>query len=256
MSSLSAPTYALNDHSCVIRPAVWGLLWNGFGAAIILPIYAFVQLQNQPQRQAILPGNAKVLIPALVIASYLPSILAVAPPLVARKPYDHQIIIGYFQMTPLALTAVQYLLYRLANLSESKERTSDQLWVRGAFAFAGIASSITHIYAVGGAILSKDIHTSIYFSVSNAQVTAASVDKIALGAVLFLQWDCVIINVCTVIWGALLVRDKADVNVAGLTLSLILMSLLLSPGAMMSFVFCWRDSRIRDDEARRQRKQV
>ena len=90
-------------------------------------------------------------------------------------------------MTPLAITAVHYVLSRLPYLSKSDELKSDLSWVRGAFAFSGFASSMAHIYAVGAALQSNGMSRSIYFGVSNAQVKAANVDKIALGAAFFLQ---------------------------------------------------------------------
>lgn len=236
------------------RPAVWGLLWNGLGAAVILPIYAYFQLRNEPQQQNILPNDAKALIPALVVASYLPSILAVAPPLVAREPYDHQTTIGYFQLTPLALAALHYVLSRLLKQSKSAKPSSDLPWIRGALAFAGVVSSIAHIYALAGALLSSGVRRSVYFGVSNAQASAATVDKIALGAAFFLQWDCAIINVSTLIWGALLIRERASVNMVGLTMGLLVTTALLGPGGMMSLVFYWRESRIRGGEVIPQRK--
>ena len=182
--------------------------------------------------------------------------MAVAPPLVAREPYDHQTIVGYFQMTPLALTALHYVLSRVLRSSKSTRFTSDLLWIRGALAFAGFASSISHIYALASALFSSRIHRSIYWGISNADVSAAGVDKLALGAAFFLQWDLAIIYISTVIWGAFLVREKADVNIAGLALGLVMMSALLGPGAMMSFVFYWRESRIRAGEVGRQRKRM
>ena len=233
---------------------MWGLLWNALGAAVILPIYAFFQLRNPPQRFSINLGSARALIPALLIGSYLPSMLAVAPPLVAREPQSHQTIIGYFQLTPLAVAAMQYIISAVLSRSISMERASDLLWIRGALGFAIAASSMTHIYALAGAFLSTDVSRNIYFGVSNAQVSVADVDKIALGAAFFLQWDWAIINLSTIAWGAFLVREHARVNAIILVLGLAGMNGLVGPGAMMSGVFYWREGRVRDDEAERQRK--
>ncbi len=240
----------------ISRPAVWGLLWNGLGAAVVLPLYAFFQLRNRPQQQDILQGQAKALIPALVIASYIPSLLAVLPPLFTRASYEHQTIIGYFQLTPLALAALHYVLSRLLNSSESTKPASEVPWIRGALAFAAVASSMAHIYALFSATLSSSIHRSIYFGISNAQVSSANIDKIALGAAFFLQWDCAIINISTALWGAFLIRESAEINVAALSIVLLTINALLGPGAMMSSVFYWREGKIRGDEAGTQRKNI
>lgn len=157
-------------------------------------------------------------------------------------------------MTPLALTVLQYLLSRLFNVVRSAEPASDLPWIRGALGFAAVASFISHMYVVACALLSSGIHRSIYFGISNVQVSAASVDKIALGFALFLQWDYATIYISTVIWGAFLVREIKKINIAGLTLGLVLMNGLLGPGATMSWVFYWRESKIREAEAGWQRK--
>lgn len=229
-------------------------MWNGLGAAIVFPIYAFFQLRNPPQRYSITLQSAKALIPALVLGSYLPSMLAVAPPLLAREPLSHQTIIGYFQLTPLAVVALHYIFSAVLSSSISTEPASDLPWIRGALGFAIAASSMTHIYALAGAFMSRDISRSIFFGISNALVTAADVDKIALGAAFFLQWDWAIINISTIAWGAFLVREHEEVNAIALTLGLAAVNGLLGPGAMMSGVFYWREGRVRDDEAGRQRK--
>ena len=176
------------------------------------------------------------------------------PPLFARAPYEHQTIIGYFQLTPLALAALHYVLSKLLELFKSTKPTSGVPWIRGALAFAAIASSMAHIYALSSAILSSSIHRNIYFGISNAQVSSANNDKIALGAAFFLQWDCAIINISTALWGAFLVRERVDINVAALSVILFATNALLGPGAMMSSVFYWREGKIRCDEVDTQRK--
>lgn len=204
-----------------------------------------------------LPGDAKALIPALALASYLPSLNVVAPPFITREPYHHQTIVGYFQMTPLALTVLHYLLSQVLRSSRSTQSTFARQRIRGALAFAGTASSISHIYALVSALFSSRINRNIYWGISNVQVSAAHTDKLALGAAFFLQWDLAIIYICTVIWGAFLIKEKAELNNAGLALGLILMNVLLGPGATMSFVFHWAEGRIKRvsvGELRRQSK--
>lgn len=51
--------------------------------------------------------------------------MAVAPPLFARMAYDHQTIVGYFQLTPLALTTAHYVLSWVLRPSKSTRFTSD-----------------------------------------------------------------------------------------------------------------------------------
>ncbi len=159
-------------------------------------------------------------------------------------------------MTPLALTVLQYLFSRLFNLVKSAEPASDLPWIRGALAFAAFASSISHLYAVACTLLSSGIHRSIYFGISNAQVAAAGVDKIALGSALFLQWDYATIYISTVVWGAFLVREIEKIDIAGLTLGLVVMNTLVGPGATMSSIFYWREGRIRETEAGWERKSL
>ena len=229
-------------------------MWNGFGGGFILPIYAFFQLRIGPQEQTISPGDAKALIPALVTATYLPSMLAVAPPLVARDPYHHQTLIGGFQVTSLALTTLHYAFSKLFKPSKGGKHSQDLPWIRSALAIAVVVSSAAHTYVIANAFLSSGIKRSVYFGISNAQVLAADVDTVALGSAFFLQWDIYLMNMTTMIWGVILVRQTVDVNLTGLTLGLLIMNAVLGPGATMSSVFYWRESRIRGEVGRERKK--
>ncbi len=259
---VSRHLWTVRDRSWVVansgtRPAIWGLLWNGFGAAVVLPLYAFLQVRHRSHRQNIGLHNARALVPALVFGSYPPSVLVMAPPFVSRQPIRHQSIIALFQMTPLYVAALHYALSQILGLTakgKAHHPHSDLLWVRGAFAFAGLASSMTHVYALAGGIQSKGGLHSMYAGISNFDVSAAGVGKVALGAALFLQYDCAIINICTLIWGFLLVRESARVDTAHLIVVLVVMNALFGPGATMSAVFWWRESKIRAREMQRGQK--
>lgn len=81
---------------------------------------------------------------------------------------------------------------------------------------------------------------------SNQTVASAGTSQVALGSFLFLQYDCLIINLTAVLWSYALVVE----HVAGLASSwgfvagLVLADYVLGPGATVSAALWWREARI------------
>lgn len=167
-----------------------------------------------------------------------------APPYIDRDPTRHQNIIAVFQMTPALLAMLHYTLSWILGFQSTHEghgRGSSLPWVCGAFAFAGTASAAVHIGTLAGAAVWDDTLQGMYSGVSQSQVLGANVGKVGMGASLFLQYDCAIINICTVVWGYLSLRSVECRHGTALLIGLGVMNTLFGPGAMMSAVLYWRE---------------
>ncbi len=107
-------------------PAMWGLLLNGFGAAIILPIYCFIHLRSSPtKRDNALPLNeAKALAATTALGSLIPLILML-PPLVDCRIEQQQAFIALFQITPLLFVTIQYIAVHLITIFRKNIDHSD-----------------------------------------------------------------------------------------------------------------------------------
>ena len=223
-------------------------MWNGIGAGVILPLFAYYQLQHPPRDHKIFLRDAKALVPALLLGSYLAPIFAFVPQSLPQDPIRHQIIIIFLQITPVYLTALHYALSRTLGMGAAAgdhRPNPDLPWIRGAFVFAGVASSMGHIYTLAGGLISGEGLRSIYTGVSASQVSTATVERLALGGVVFLEYDCAIINICAVLWGYLLVKEHVHMSAGGVAIGLIAMDAFCGPGATISAVMWWREGNIR-----------
>lgn len=60
----------------------------------------------------------------------------------------------------------------------------------------------------------------------------------------------------TAFWRVFLDQERADINSAGVALGLIMMNVVLGPGAKISAVFYWRESSFGRDDIGRQRMRI
>ncbi|KAL9626429.1 MAG: hypothetical protein Q9204_007312 [Flavoplaca sp. TL-2023a] len=100
----------------LLVPATWALLWNGLGAGWILPLAIYFHLQPPTSTSAdkLIPiAQAKALIPALIIGSYLTAMKMFLSPTLTTSPTQHQAMIALFQLAPLFTVIIQMVLASL-----------------------------------------------------------------------------------------------------------------------------------------------
>lgn len=231
------------------RPAVWGLLWNGFGAAVILPLYIYTHLHNHPRNYEIPLVHAKTLPFTMVAALILPAIMLLLPPFVSRFPSCHQAIIAIFQTIPIWATVLQHVFSAgLASVTtgvEPQEPNADLPAVRRSYLYASVLCATAHLYVLNDFRTTGSTLAQIYIPSSSDEVKAISVEVVARGAVLFLKYDFILINVCALLWSYLLIKKVKDVNGLGLIAGLVVANTITGPGATLSAIFWWREPRVR-----------
>lgn len=249
-----------NSTNLSSSPTLWCFAVNAVGAAIVLPLYFWIQLSHRPTDDHIQLWNAAPLPIAFLICGILPGLALVAGPLFPRSVLSHQQIIAIVQASPLLIATIQVVgssLYPIRNLDIRRRRTaalpSLQLVLRCGAIFSGLAHLVILCHAIiGSATLSR-----IYFPDVNAVVSASAADKILEGAKYFLQWDLIGIIASTGLWCFYLVSNISDISRTSLVFRLVAGNLLFGPGATTSAVLSWREgNNVAEAEAKRQKRLV
>lgn len=250
------------------RPALWTLLWNGFGAGFILPLYYFTQSAHTPEKLGTLPINhAKSLFPTTIITLILPAIFTLLPPLVNRSPSTQQTISALFQISPLAAVLLQHSLARLLRTAvfpkekekegekgeeKQKQNQADKPYICRTYLTSALFTSLSHVYVLTTALTTTQPQASftrIYLPRS-ARVAPAAKDTIFQGALLFLQYDWVLINVSSGLWLYTILRPHLFLT-SGLRRAVAFLGtlagfVLLGPGAVVSLGLWWREGCARE----------
>ena len=240
--------------------ALWGLLWNGFGAAIIIPIYCYLHLRSQPaKRDSALPLNeAKALVATTVLGSLLPLILML-PPFLNCKIETQQAFTALFQLTPVIFVSLHYIAARCIAFFSKNESYSDagRPFVHQAWVFTGVCSATAHGYVLMMSLFSQNSATTFsrVYIPSPANVNLSASNRLTEGGQLFLQYDFIIISLTCILYAYLLLEQQAKTLMSSVsavherpglerytTLLLVgLVTFLLGPGAVVSFAFALRE---------------
>lgn len=218
---------------------MWGLVWNGFGAALVLPLYILVHLRNPPRRYEITLAQAQVLILVILIASFLPALITLLPT-ASRSPSQQQNIVALFQFTPLCVTVLQHVFaagIELFSSGSKPHRSPDVFFVRWSYMFATIISASTHLYVLGSILSHEGLFQRVYMPAGKDQVRWSTLQKVAAGAHVFLQYDFIIINISALVWSWALVKQTKAVQTMSLVGLLLIADALVGPGALISAVF-------------------
>lgn len=216
-----------------------------------MPIYFFIKSGGRPWTKTDrLPLNhVKALIPTAVVALFLPTIVVLAMPSVSR-PELHQNLTALFQMTPLFATVVQSVLAPiLCHKCGSGSRIDKYL--RQAYLFSGLFSAIGHFCAVLGSFFSSDPSTSLSrtFVPWSSDVVPDTARTVYEGALLFLKYDWVIINISSTLWLYLAMQPYLNMKTnfdKGSTMFLIALSMVVvGPGACLSWGLWLREGWIK-----------
>lgn len=232
----------------------WPLMWNGFGAGVVLPLFYFVEAGKLPPKRnnndRVSVAHAKALLPTAIITLFLPVLVDLAPPLVNREPRPHNIITALFQATGLYAAIVQPLIASQFGSSATPRATTEKA-VRRAYFYAGLFSSIGHIYAVSTSLLSEDpaVSFSRTFVPAMSDVVPGTSRTVFEGTLLFLKYDNLIITITSALWQWLSLKPylnaKSRIDYISTAFLITLSTLVLGPGGSVSFALYLRESWIR-----------
>ena len=248
-------------HSYCNRPSLWGALWNGFGAAIILPLYCLVHLRNRSANQAsaVPLSEAKALLPTTALGLFLPLIL-ILPPIMGCRIEHQQAFIALFQVSPFIFVLIQQVVARLIKVLDEHRSlpNSSKSFVVASYIFAGLSSAAAHIYVLMISLLAQDnrIAFSRVFIPSLGKIDPQAPSKITEGAHLFLQYDWIIINLTCILYVYLLLEAHLQIlnrhlNIPSVSSKVVVILLItittvvLGPGAAVSFTCAVIENRLR-----------
>lgn len=238
-------------HSCCHSPALWGALWYGFGAAIILPLYCIVHLRNRSVNQAsAVPLNeAKALLPTTALGLFLP-LLLILPPIMGCRVEHQQALIALFQFSPLIFVLIQRIVARLFKALNEHRSLSDsnKQFVMASYIFAGLSSAAAHLYVLKISLFAQNTRVAFsrVFIPSMVKIDPQAPSKITEGAHLFLQFDWIIINLTCMLYIYFLLEAHLETlirhmnisSISGKVVILLLITIttvILGPGAAVSF---------------------
>ncbi len=246
-----------------LRPALWALLWNGLGAGWILPLALYFHLRPPASTGLARPipmAHAKALIPAMIIGSYLSAITMFLSPTFTTSPTQHQAIIAIFQLAPLFTVIVQMVLasfnatfFPPSSSSSSSTKATQQdpgFLVQVSLLLSILFSASIHIYCLLSTLFPFSPSPLLSFAriyiPSPHSVHPSSTQHIAQGALLFMQYDSLIICATCALLCYTAVSSCLDSRRSGrigLAFGIAAATVLVGPGAVVSAGFAWREGR-------------
>lgn len=238
-------------HSSCDRPSVWGALWNGFGAAIILPFYCLIHLRHRSTNQAsaVPLSEAKALLPTTALGFFLPLIL-ILPPVLGCRIELQQAFMALFQASPLIFVLIQQIVARLIRTLDKHRSPSDpnRSFVIGSYVFAGLSSAAAHIYVliISGFTQNSRIAFTRVFIPSLVEIDRRAPNRITEGTHLFLQYDWIIINLTCILYSYFLLEAHLETLIRHLKIPsssrkpvaivfVTMTTVIVGPGAAVSF---------------------
>ena len=227
-----------------LSPVIWGLLWHGFGAGIIFPIYVIFRLRDRGTASRIPQEKANALVPAILLACVLPGAAMLSTPLLSRSTFQHQDAVVIVQITPVLAALLHYLVSKLYSIVEGREvqTKARSPILRQTYLLAGLLSAVTHFWVLSYAVSTKESFGSIYLPITNDIVENAGSHRVEQGAKLFLHYDCILIYLSMLVWGYILILQTARLNAVVVAAGLIAGIVALGPGALITAIFYWKES--------------
>ncbi|KAL8857760.1 MAG: hypothetical protein Q9178_005660 [Gyalolechia marmorata] len=246
----------------LLLPALWALLWNGFGAGLILPIPIYFHLQtpsnSKTPTKTIPLTHAKALLPAMTLTSYLTALVMFLSPILTTTVLQHQTILAWFQLAPLFTALAQILFATLISLllppekfaSPKDEHKESRKIVKINLLISAVFSAVIHVYCLGTSILAPSSSLNAFSRVyipDPASMHANSTYTIVEGAFLFMRYDNIIISTtCALLCYMLLsthLKPRDLAQKVGLAVGLGVATFVLGPGAVTSLAFWWREGK-------------
>ena len=232
-----------------ISVPLWGLLWNGLGAAVILPVYCFEQLNNGTETHfEVSVDRARVMVATLVLAALAPVYFMMHS--AGKQAAQHQLAVAAFQVTPVFVSLVQQLLSRLFKTCwTSSKPGSDIAYLRRVYLVGSLAALVGHVYSMAVTLLATEPamrFTRVYIPNPSSVVSATDSELLGHGALLFLQYDWMLMNLCCMVWLYALLRPHFTyhslVRHTILLMCTAISTLLFGPGFVVSIGLWWREA--------------
>ncbi|KAK4240604.1 hypothetical protein C8A03DRAFT_31310 [Achaetomium macrosporum] len=249
----------------ITRPAIWAVLWQLFGAAIILPLYYVIHLRWASQNTLPQLSNvdrARALTPAFLLGVVAPTAVVMAPTWVPRSAEAHQTIVTLFLLSPFWVSGIVMAATRVSawfsSLSSSttarRNKGAATWWVKAVHLQTALVSAAAHLYVMYRVFFDPTDPEKVDLARMYVPVPpngpAGLTDAITSGSWLFLQFDHIIISLSSLSW-ALLLLEKTPLGPhlgkAALVLVLLIAALLVGPGATVSLALYFREPHLRED---------
>jgi hypothetical protein len=208
--------------SFFIRPLFFAMLWQILGGAISLPLYfayhilwvdsaEILRVRDQDAAQA-LPF-------AFLLGAIFPAILGCAPTWdgpESRSPEVHQKYLAFFQVNPLWVALIQFILTKLFRWWHSHEGSNGDAGrasrrahrgTRRSYLLAASSSAIGRVYSIARIYASTKETTNLVRMKVPYPIdgpTGGNPDILARGPFLFLQFDVAIFDLASLAWAFLL----------------------------------------------------
>ena len=242
-------------------PALWQYMWNCGGVAVFLPIYSlFYVQQGGKSTSSLLTWEAQAL-PFTALWSLLLPLPLMLPALAGASAFQIQNGVVLFFLTPPLFVGFQALISAIVSKISYKGRVKP---VRIAYFIVGIASTLVHLGIALYAILpaSNVSFGRIYFPHYNI-VQRGQSNIMTEGALLFIQYDYVIINIVVLILGTYILRSEPvflamspneKVRASGSVLALVGITAIFGAGTGLAFVLDCKERRLDSIGTRSKRK--
>ncbi|KAL6861989.1 hypothetical protein J3F83DRAFT_716808 [Trichoderma novae-zelandiae] len=176
-------------------PAVWQFLWNWCGAASVLPVYCHLYLKRRLGKASLLSNKQAQALPLTALWSIIISLPLLLPAILGAKPFDIQdgVVVWFFG--PLSIGLFQDLV---SVLFSGKSYKGIRTPVTLAYWIVGLASAVVHIGVAVWAYTAPELSWSRVYWPNHAAVVPDTPTYMTEGAMLFMQYDHVLIYLCVI----------------------------------------------------------
>lgn len=235
------------------------MLWQTFGAAIVLPIYYTMHIEWASKKTVSQVANldrARALTPAFILGVVAPTAIIMAPTWMGpdyRPAEYHQTLVAIFMLSPLWVSGIQEVATRASTWlrqasSPSIDKTEASWWVRAAYLQAFAISAAGHLYPMSKIFTAQNpenVNLARLYIPSPFTPPSGTTDVLVIGSWLFLQFDHIIISLSSLSWTLVLLRKtKLAEQFATSTMTFLLLvgGVLVGPGATVSLALYFRES--------------
>jgi hypothetical protein len=233
-------------------PTLWQCLWNCVGAAVVFPIYSLFYVKQGWRSSSSLPPSEAQALPFTALWSLLLPLPLMLPALVGASTFQIQDGVVLFFLTPPLFVGFQVLVS--ATISKMSYKGSAKP-ARIAYLIVGTFSALIHLGIALYAIFSPVSNMSfgrVYFPHRSA-AERGQPNIMTEGALLFTQYDYMIINIIVLILGTYILRYEPvflakspgeKVRASGSVLALVGINAIFGAGAGLAFVLDCKERRL------------
>lgn len=247
---------ARNGWAIITFTSLWALFYQTIGGAVIIPLYylCYTWIAARPAywtggREVPL-ARARTLLPAAVLGFLVPT-LATWLPFDLFDLESRQALVAFWQFTPLVLNLLWYVfssIYGSASPSDSKPRPSaDSRDLSLLYLAAFVVTQSSHAITLFLCVTSPDPSISFDTVFSLRVPTAAAPMHEAIHFIF--KVDYWIIFAATLLWCVqaeweVIALRRTSLTAMTAVLSTLAGAVVLGPGAVLSAVWWWRESKI------------